>query len=272
VAEKISSAHKDVSIESRRKPSWVSALAVYFFFLSSVARTFTEAGESGAVEVILIQLAVFLVIMTLVLWVNKLPAWLIHLLLSVQVLLTISIQNMSPEDDFANILFVLISFQVALIFQGRILAVWIILLLPITCLSLAYSMGGLEGVGKSFSNIAGEVSIFAYYIALREIESAQARQRLSVEELKTVHSQLEESAAQVEELATIEERNRIARELHDSISQTLFSISLNVRTVQILNKNQPSLIRNHLENLHSLCENALAQIRNMISQMRPQNQ
>ncbi len=81
---------------------------------------------------------------------------------------------MTPDDDFANILFVLISFQVALIFQGRVLAVWIIFLLPLTCLSLAYSMGGLEGVSKSFSNIAGQVSIFAYFIALREIEGRKS--------------------------------------------------------------------------------------------------
>jgi signal transduction histidine kinase len=261
---------KNEGSNARRKPGLISAVAVYFFFLSAVARTFTEAGESEDVNLILIQLAFFVIFMTVVLWVSKLPAWFIHILLVAQVLLTISIQNLTPDDDFANILFVLIAFQVALIFQGRVLAIWIIFLLPLTCLSLAYSMGGLEGVSKSFSNIAGQVSIFAYFIALREIDSAKERQRLSVGELKIIHAQLEEYAGQVEELAAIEERNRLARELHDSVSQTLFSISLNIRSTQILYKKNPTLLHQSLENLGILTDNALAQIRSLITQMRPQ--
>ena len=255
---------------ARRKPGWISAVAVYFFFLSAIARTFTEAGESNAVPAILIQLTLFVILMSLVLWVTKMPDWLIHVFLVTQVLLTISVQNLTPDDDFTNILFVLISFQVALIFQGRVLAVWIIFLLPLTCLSLAYSMGGLEGVSKSFSNIAGQVSIFAYFIALREIEGARERQRLSVVELEKIHAQLEEYSGQVQELAVLEERNRLARELHDSVSQTLFSISLNIRSSQILFKKNPSMLRQSLENLGVLTENALAQIRSLITQMRPQ--
>ncbi len=262
---------KNKGVSARRKPGWISAIAVYFFFLSVVARTFTESGVTNSVPAIMIQLAIFVILMSVVLWVNKIPAWFIHVLLVVQVLLTISVQNMTPYDDFANILFVLVSFQVALIFQGKVLAIWIICLLPLTCLSLAYSMGGLEGVSKSFSNIAGQVSIFAYFIALREIESARERQRQSVEELKKVHTQLEEYASQVQELTVLEERNRLARELHDSVSQTLFSISLNIRSSQILFKKNPSMLRPSLENLGTLTENALAQIRSLITQMRPQS-
>lgn len=257
-------------VTARRKPGWISAIALYFFFLSAIARTFTEAGETNSVPAILIQLVLFVFLMSLVLWVTRLPGWLIHVFLVAQVLLTISVQNFTPEDDFANILFVLVSFQVALIFQGRTLAVWIIILLPSTCLSLAYSMGGLEGVSKSFSNIAGQVSIFAYFIALREIEGARARQRLSVEALEKIHAQLEVYSGQVQELAVLEERNRLARELHDSVSQTLFSISLNIRSAQILLKKNPPMLRQSLENLGVLTENALAQIRSLITQMRPQ--
>ncbi len=69
---------------------------------------------------------------------------------------------------------------------------------------------------------------------------------------------------------SLEERNRLARELHDSVSQTFFSISLNIRSSQILFKKNPSMLRQSLENLGVLTENALAQIRSLITQMRPQ--
>jgi signal transduction histidine kinase len=255
---------------ARRKPGWISLVAIYFFCFSAVARIFTEAGDMDALYLILIQMGIFVLIMTVVIWATKLPAWLIHCLLVLQMFLAISMQNMTPNDDFINILFVVVSFEAALIFQGRVLGVWIVGLLLVTCVSLAFSMGGLEGLGKSFSNMAGEVCVFAYFIALRQVESARERQRLSVVELQQVHARLEEYAGQVEELAAIEERNRLARELHDSVSQTLFSISLNIRTVQILFRKDRALIHSPLEDLQKLTEHALAQIRSLITQMRPQ--
>ena len=45
-------------------------------------------------------------------------------------------------------------------------------------------------------------------------------------ELEQANRQLREYAAQAEELATVHERNRLARELHDSVTQTLFTTSV----------------------------------------------
>jgi two-component system NarL family sensor kinase len=73
----------------------------------------------------------------------------------------------------------------------------------------------------------------------------------------------------VEELATLEERNRLARELHDSVSQTLFSITLSTRAAQLLQKKSPGKLKNQLEQLQHLTEDALAEIRTMITQLRP---
>ena len=264
---------KNTNVESaaaRRKPAAVSVIAIYFFFLSVVARTFTEVRDGASVPPVLIGLGFFLLLMSLVIWVVRLPEWLIHLFLVFQMILTVVMQNITPQDDFENLLFVLISFQVGLIFQGRTLAAWIIVLIPVTCISLTYSMGGLEGLSKSFINIAGEVAIFAYFIAVREIDAAKERRRKSVNELKEIHARLEDYARQVDELAALEERNRLARELHDSVSQTLFSISLNIRTAQIMFRKDPSLVKGPLEALRSLTESALAEIRGLITQMRPQ--
>jgi signal transduction histidine kinase len=255
---------------TRKLPGLISVIAVYFFFLSAVARTFIEAGETDVVSTMVMMEAIFIVCMSAVIWIRKLPAWLQHLLLVFQVVLVVTIQQLTPEDDFANLLFVLISYQVALIFHGRVLAIWIIGLISTTCISLTIAMGGLEGLSKSFTNIAGEVAIFAYFIAIREMDDARERRRLAMEELQGVHNRLEEYAGQVNELSAVNERNRLARELHDSVSQTLFSISLNIRTVQILFKKNPALTREPLHRLQLLTENALAEIRSLITQMRPQ--
>jgi signal transduction histidine kinase len=65
------------------------------------------------------------------------------------------------------------------------------------------------------------------------------------------------------------ERNRLARELHDSVSQTMFSITLNVRSTQILLEREPSRVRPQLEQLQELSSRALSQMRALISQWRP---
>jgi two-component system NarL family sensor kinase len=76
-----------------------------------------------------------------------------------------------------------------------------------------------------------------------------------------------------------EERNRLARELHDSVSQTMFSIILNIRSTQILLERDPAQVRaqqvraqqvrTQLEQLQKLTQSALAQMRSLIAQLRP---
>jgi signal transduction histidine kinase len=73
----------------------------------------------------------------------------------------------------------------------------------------------------------------------------------------------------VEELASLEERSRLARELHDTVSQLVFSITLTSRSAQLLLQQDSSRAREQLERLRDLCASALAQLRSLISQMRP---
>jgi signal transduction histidine kinase len=73
----------------------------------------------------------------------------------------------------------------------------------------------------------------------------------------------------VEELAAMEERNRLARELHDSVSQTMFSLLLATRSAQILLERDPVRVRPQLEQLQELTQSALAQMRSLIAELRP---
>jgi signal transduction histidine kinase len=69
-------------------------------------------------------------------------------------------------------------------------------------------------------------------------------------------------------LATVEERNRLARELHDSVTQTLFTASvLAEATPHILEKNA-SLGRQNLTKLSRLIRGALAEMRSMLIELR----
>jgi signal transduction histidine kinase len=74
---------------------------------------------------------------------------------------------------------------------------------------------------------------------------------------------------QTREYAVIEERNRLARELHDSVTQSLFSVSLLSEAALSLLDRDPSKARERLERANELAQGALAEMRALIFQLRP---
>jgi two-component system NarL family sensor kinase len=86
--------------------------------------------------------------------------------------------------------------------------------------------------------------------------------------LEETHQQLQIYTTQVDELTIAEERQRLARDLHDSVSQTMFSILLNTEAAQILADQDPPRVQPQVELLHELTQNALAEMRGLIYQLR----
>jgi signal transduction histidine kinase len=74
---------------------------------------------------------------------------------------------------------------------------------------------------------------------------------------------------QTREYAVIEERNRLARELHDSVTQSLFSVTLLSEAALSLLDRQPAKARERLERANELAQGALAEMRALIFQLRP---
>jgi two-component system NarL family sensor kinase len=75
---------------------------------------------------------------------------------------------------------------------------------------------------------------------------------------------------QRKELARSEERNRLARDLHDSVSQMLFSLQLTARGLEGLLSNADPLALSALKDIQMLSQNALTEMRSLIMQLRPQ--
>lgn len=69
--------------------------------------------------------------------------------------------------------------------------------------------------------------------------------------------------------ATIEERQRLARELHDAVTQTLFSSSLIADVLPRLWERHPEEGRQRLEELRQLTRGALAEMRTLLLELRP---
>jgi PAS domain S-box-containing protein len=71
------------------------------------------------------------------------------------------------------------------------------------------------------------------------------------------------------EKAALEERQRLARELHDSVSQALYGIALGARTARTLLERDPASAIEPLDYVLSLADAGLAEMRALIFELRP---
>lgn len=71
------------------------------------------------------------------------------------------------------------------------------------------------------------------------------------------------------ELTVIEERNRLARELHDAVMQRLFSLRLSARAACKLIAVNPEAAAARLEEVETLAADAIAELRGVIVELRP---
>jgi signal transduction histidine kinase len=71
------------------------------------------------------------------------------------------------------------------------------------------------------------------------------------------------------EVAVLEERNRLARELHDSVTQVLFSLNLNLEAASDLWERKPEKAALLVTRCQEMAAEALADMRSLIFELRP---
>jgi signal transduction histidine kinase len=260
------------SKNAQPRPGRVIVTALYLFFLAEVVRTLARVNDVPAIADRLgwflgLELA-FMVLFTLVLWRPALPPLAIHCIFAIQSILTVAVFALAPELDFIPALFLLPSYQVVMLFSGRPRWTWILIFALLTVLSSMVLLEPLRGLALGLIPMAGEIVLAAFTSATQEVAAAHARSQAVLAELQETHRQLNLYAGQVEELAAIEERNRLARQLHDSVSQTMFSIILNTRAAQLLLDRDPARVRPQIEQLQTLVQSALVDLRSLIAELR----
>lgn len=74
---------------------------------------------------------------------------------------------------------------------------------------------------------------------------------------------------QSRELSVLDERNRLARELHDAMTQTLFSLRLAVETAAALVATDPARAATELDAARTLVDATFAELRALVFELRP---
>ncbi|MEH2136192.1 sensor histidine kinase [Nostoc sp.] len=98
--------------------------------------------------------------------------------------------------------------------------------------------------------------------------NAVLSERHSREKLAIANEKLREYAMRVENQATLEERNRIAREIHDSLGHSLTALNLQLETALKLWQSNPGKAETFLATAKELGSKALKDVRQSVSTMR----
>jgi signal transduction histidine kinase len=147
----------------------------------------------------------------------------------------------------------------------------------ITCIALLAAM--VIPIGQSTANTYTQailslgaavlfVAVFSE-IAAKEIKARSEVERLATE-LSEANRKLREYSIQAEELAITKERNRIAREIHDSLGHYLTTVNVQLEVVRVVMDTDRTRSLSALDKAQMLTKDGLAEIRRSISSLRTQ--
>ncbi len=130
-------------------------------------------------------------------------------------------------------------------------------------------MGSFLGV--PIASRAGIIA--AFYLTDREGADEFTDEDQHLIEMLAAHAALAIESARLyersRELSAIEERNRLARDLHDSAVQKLFGMVLEARSASVLLERDPEAAREPVERLGELAQEAIGELRSLVFQLRP---
>jgi len=142
-------------------------------------------------------------------------------------------------------------------------AVLLLLTIP-----LAVTVSWNAAIQTGLGVLVGLIFIIIFTrIAAREFIARLEVERLAGE-LQDANQKLREYAVQAEELATTQERNRLAREIHDSLGHYLTVVNVQLEAAKTVLAYDPDRALSAIEKAQTLTKNGLADVRRSVAALR----
>jgi signal transduction histidine kinase len=122
----------------------------------------------------------------------------------------------------------------------------------------------INGITLSF------VIMFLAIFAQLRLNEQQARERAErlMGELEEANVQLAAYATQAEELATTQERNRLAREIHDNLGHTLTIVNVQIEAAKAVMDSDPDRALDAMDKAQELAKRGLTDVRESVAALR----
>jgi signal transduction histidine kinase len=122
--------------------------------------------------------------------------------------------------------------------------------------------------GELFGWTAGWASILILLVYMNRLGRTSSERARLIEELKRTQQELEAARAQEAELAVLRERERLARDMHDSLGHNLVALSVQLEAVQRLYDTNPKAASQTLDDLKILVRNSMDELRRTLAGLR----
>jgi signal transduction histidine kinase len=255
-----------------RPYAWVFYLTVAFFYTAAVLRTppaFSDSNDQNQAFLLLLAwLALFVGAEVL----SDRWQWWFPAYLALQSVVVVLLVSKSVNADFYAVLFAVTSAQAMQRYGERVGTAVICLVVPLTALPLHETHPPAETIVLTLTYTAVSI-LFGYYgLAARRATQAHRHNLALVRELQDVNDQLEAYSVRLERLAVARERQRLMRDLHDSVTQTIFSMTLTTQSALLLLERDPARVGTQLERLVQLTRAAQAEMKALVSELRPDHE
>lgn len=194
----------------------------------------------------------------------------VHLYLAGQTLLIFAASLLYYELDFFAMLYLPLCGQAIFLLPRQEGWAWLGILMGFTAVGQIIQFGLPEALSFVLLYVAALVFVAAFADMVLQANEARRRSETLLAELQSAHEQLQAYADQAEALAIANERTRLARDLHDSIAQTLYGLTLQAEVAnRKLTAGQTEAVQAHLQEIREDAQQTLQETRLLIFELRP---
>lgn len=194
--------------------------------------------------------------------------WLGHLYIAVESGIVITLLILNPTLSFYIILFYVLSVEAIMMFSRRVGFLWLGLFILMTLMILFAQLDPIEAAISFPIYMGGFYFFISFANATYQANLSRAESQQLLEELRAAHRQLQEYAAQAEQFAVAQERNRLAREMHDTIGHRLTVASVQLEGVLKLIAKDPAKAEKMAETVREQVREALHELRQSVATLR----
>lgn len=182
--------------------------------------------------------------------------------------ITATLYILHPNLNFYIILFYVVAAEALMTFPKREGYMWIGLFTALTIVLLGSLTEFLDAVISIPIYLGGFLAFATFANATQVANIARAESQRLLNELQATHRKLQEYAAQAEQLGVAEERNRLSREMHDTIGHRLTVASVQLEGVQKLIAKDPAKAEKMAEVVREQVREALRELRQTVATLR----
>ena len=148
---------------------------------------------------------------------------------------------------------------------------WVVYVALVASVVLPLGLRHANWISALVSSVTVSTAVFFVDVfAQMRLNEEQARERAErlMTELEEANVQLAAYATQAEELAMTQERNRLAREIHDNLGHTLTIVNVQIEAAKAVMDSDPGRALDAMNKAQELAQKGLARVRESVAALR----